>query len=57
MNTNAELATRSGISLSVRAATEADETALSAFFDAVSDDDRRFVFPLANTSATNSSTS
>lgn len=44
MNTNAELTTRSGISLSVRAATEADEPALSAFFEAVSDDDRRFRF-------------
>ena len=44
MNTTAELATRSGITLSVRAAGEADAAALSAFFDAVSDDDRRFRF-------------
>ena len=44
MNTNAELATRSGTVLSVRAASEADEPALSAFFDAVSDEDRRFRF-------------
>lgn len=44
MNTNAELATRSGATLSVRAANKADEPVLSAFFDAVSDEDRRFRF-------------
>lgn len=40
----AELATRSGTVLTVRPASEADEAALSAFFDQVSDDDRRFRF-------------
>lgn len=44
MNTSAELATRSGIVLSVRAAAESDEAALAAFFDQVSDEDRRFRF-------------
>lgn len=39
-----QLSTRSGIALSVRAASEADEAALSAFFDQVSDEDRRFRF-------------
>lgn len=39
-----ELATRTGVALSVRPATEADEPALAAFFDAVSDEDRRFRF-------------
>ena len=39
-----QLSTRSGIVLDVRAATEADEAALGAFFDKVSDDDRRFRF-------------
>lgn len=38
------LSTRSGIAIKVRAATEADEAALTAFFDKVSDDDRRFRF-------------
>ncbi|MCJ2177706.1 GNAT family N-acetyltransferase [Novosphingobium album (ex Hu et al. 2023)] len=38
------LATRSGIELEVRPATEADESALAAFFDRVSDEDRRFRF-------------
>ncbi|MCJ2185703.1 GNAT family N-acetyltransferase [Novosphingobium beihaiensis] len=38
------LTTRTGIRLTVRPATEADEAALSTFFDAVSDDDRRFRF-------------
>lgn len=38
------LPTRSGIDLTVRPATEADEPALAAFFDKVSDDDRRFRF-------------
>lgn len=44
MSTTAQLATRSGIRLSVRPAAEADEPALGAFFDAVSDEDRRFRF-------------
>lgn len=39
-----ELATRTGLALSVRPATEADEPALATFFDAVSDEDRRFRF-------------
>ena len=38
------LATRSGIELEVRPATEADEADLAAFFDRVSDEDRRFRF-------------
>jgi acetyltransferase len=38
------LDTRSGIQLDVRPATESDEPALAAFFDHVSDDDRRFRF-------------
>lgn len=38
------LATRSGIELEVRPATEADEPGLAAFFDRVTDDDRRFRF-------------
>lgn len=38
------LPTRSGISLQVRPAAEADSDALAAFFDQVSDDDRRFRF-------------
>ena len=44
MTSLTELATRSGIALDVRAATEADEAALSALFDQVSDEDRRFRF-------------
>jgi acetyltransferase len=44
MTATISLATRSGLSLSVRPASEADEPALSAFFDKVSDDDRRFRF-------------
>ncbi|MFA7587260.1 MAG: GNAT family N-acetyltransferase [Novosphingobium sp.] len=44
MKTTAELATRSGTVVTVRPATEADAAALSAFFDQVSDDDRRFRF-------------
>lgn len=44
MTLTEQLVTRSGISLSVRPATEADEATLSAFFDAVSDEDRRFRF-------------
>lgn len=43
-NSTARLSTRSGIVLDVRAATEADEPALAAFFDRVSDEDRRFRF-------------
>ena len=42
--TNTRLATRSGLVLDVRPATEDDEPALAAFFDKVSDDDRRFRF-------------
>lgn len=38
------LETRSGIQLDVRPATERDEPALAALFDAVSDEDRRFRF-------------
>ena len=44
MSTPAQLVTRSGIRLSVRPVTAADEAALAAFFDAVSDEDRRFRF-------------
>lgn len=40
----AQLSTRSGIVLDVRPANEADEAALTAFFDQVSDEDRRFRF-------------
>lgn len=43
-NATARLATRSGLAIDVRPATEADEPALAAFFDRVSDDDRRFRF-------------
>lgn len=43
-HTLAKLATRSGLELGVRPATEADEAALVTFFDAVSDEDRRFRF-------------
>lgn len=39
-----QLSTRSGIVLDVRPASEADEAALAAFFDSVSDEDRRFRF-------------
>ncbi|PLK27503.1 GNAT family N-acetyltransferase [Novosphingobium sp. TH158] len=39
-----QLSTRSGIALDVRIASEADEAALAAFFDSVSDEDRRFRF-------------
>lgn len=42
--TMTRLPTRSGIELMVRPATEADEQALSDFFDKVSDEDRRFRF-------------
>lgn len=38
------LETRSGIQIDVRPATESDEPALAAFFDRVSDEDRRFRF-------------
>lgn len=44
MKTTAELATRSGTVLVVRPADAGDEAALAAFFDAVSDEDRRFRF-------------
>lgn len=39
-----QITTRDGVVLDVRPATEADEAALSAFFDAVSEQDRRFRF-------------
>ncbi len=39
-----QLSTRSGLTLNVRPAREADEAALAAFFDSVSDEDRRFRF-------------
>ena len=39
-----QLSTRSGLVLDVRAASEADEAALAAFFDSVSDEGRRFRF-------------
>lgn len=39
-----QLSTRSGIVLDVRTASESDEPALAAFFDSVSDADRRFRF-------------
>lgn len=42
-----QLATRSGTAITVRPATEQDEPALAAFFDAVSDEDRRFRFFVA----------
>lgn len=48
MSTPAQLATRSGVRLSVRPVTAADEPALSAFFDAVSEEDRRFRFLAAS---------
>ena len=38
------LATRSGLILTIRPATEGDEAALTAFFDSVSQEDRRFRF-------------
>ncbi|MBL0022628.1 MAG: GNAT family N-acetyltransferase [Sphingomonadales bacterium] len=38
------LSTRSGLTVDVRAATPQDEAALAAFFDQVSDEDRRFRF-------------
>ena len=42
--TLSELATRDGVVLAVRPAVEADEPALVALFDRVSDEDRRFRF-------------
>lgn len=42
--TEPRLVTRTGIVLDVRAATPADANALATFFDAVSDEDRRFRF-------------
>ena len=39
-----QLKTRSGLVIDVRAATEADEAALTSLFDRVSDEDRRFRF-------------
>ena len=47
MTQTAQLATRSGIVLAIRPVTEADEPALTAFFDKVSDEDRRFRFLVA----------
>lgn len=44
MDTTLALLTRSGIDLAVRPARETDEAALAAFFDRVSDEDRRFRF-------------
>jgi len=46
MNTapTAELTTRTGMVLAVRPAAESDEPTLAAFFDQVSDEDRRFRF-------------
>lgn len=44
ISTMTRLSTRSGLDLNVRPATEADELALSDFFDHVSDEDRRFRF-------------
>lgn len=44
MTDTAPISTRSGTQLAVRPASEADEAALTAFFDAVSDEDRRFRF-------------
>ena len=44
LETLTRLATRTGVVLAVRPASEADEPALAAFFDAVSDEDRRFRF-------------
>lgn len=48
MSTTVQLDTRSGIRLSVRPAAEADEAALSKFFDGVTDEDRRFRFLAAS---------
>ncbi|MBU6269260.1 MAG: GNAT family N-acetyltransferase, partial [Sphingomonadales bacterium] len=42
--TQTDLTTRTGMVLSVRPAGEADAPALTAFFDRVSDEDRRFRF-------------
>ena len=42
-----QLHTRSGLVLTVRPASKADEGALAAFFDKVSEDDRRFRFFVA----------
>ncbi|SFF93874.1 acetyltransferase [Novosphingobium sp. CF614] len=44
LNDTRLLTTRSGIELEVRPATEADEAELAAFFDRVTDEDRRFRF-------------
>jgi len=44
INATTSLATRSGLTLGVRPATEQDEPALVAFFDQVSPEDRRFRF-------------
>ena len=48
MTKTSPLTTRTGITLTVRPATQGDEAALRAFFDAVSDDDRRFRFLAAS---------
>lgn len=42
--TSTRLGTRSGIELDIRPAQEGDEAALAAFFDRVTDEDRRFRF-------------
>lgn len=44
LETLTQLGTRTGVVLAVRPVTEADEPALAVFFDAVSDEDRRFRF-------------
>ncbi|MCJ2181391.1 GNAT family N-acetyltransferase [Novosphingobium sp. 1949] len=44
LSTTVTLPTRSGIELDVRPASEADEALLAAFFDRVSEEDRRFRF-------------
>jgi len=43
-STITRLVTRSGVELEVRPALEADESVLTAFFDQVTDEDRRFRF-------------
>lgn len=48
MTETSQLSTRTGLSLSVRPAAEGDEGVLGSFFDAVSDEDRRFRFLAAS---------